>query len=106
MKRALRHRYGRSRSITAERRLTPDVLPYDGVGMQSPGEYKATLAFLRAVRDGKFALIMHALDDASISSDEYRGALAATRGGLTESGRGLELRLTAYGRLYLEQRGG
>jgi hypothetical protein len=99
VKRVLRHRYGRSR-------LTPDVLPYDGVGMQSPGEYKATLAFLRAVRDGKFGVIMHALHDAPISSNEYRGALAAARGGLTESGRGLELRLTTYGRLYLEQRGG
>ena len=97
-RRGLRRRYGRSR-------LTPDVLPYDGVGMQSPGEYKATLAFLRAVRDGKFDAVMHALHGAPISSNEYRGALAAARGGLTESGR-VGLRLTTYGRLYLEQRDG
>src|ERR1700722_16479554 len=30
-------------------RLTPDVMPYEGVGIQAPEEYKATLAFLRAV---------------------------------------------------------
>jgi hypothetical protein len=30
--------------------LTPDVLPYQGHGVQTAGEYKSTLAFLRAVK--------------------------------------------------------
>lgn len=86
-------------------RLTPDALPYDGYGIASKGEYAATLAFLRAVRDGKSSV--YDLLDAPISSNEYRGAMAALRGGLVrQSGhdRTGPYRLTPYGVEYLKQR--
>jgi len=107
MSRALRRRYGRSR-------LTPDVLPYDGYGIQSPDEYKATLSFLQTLRTAE-ALYGRDPDpsatqrflDAPIMSNEYRGAMAAIRGGLArQSGydRTGPFRLTPYGVEYLTQR--
>ena len=85
-------------SLIGAKRLTPDVLPYDGYGMQSAGEYKATLAFLRAV-DASGSWGAHRFLEAPVSSNEYRGAMAALRGGLVGDGK-----LTPYGREYLAQR--
>lgn len=105
--RRLRRRYGHAR-------LTPDVLPYRGVGVMNPGEYKAHLAFLRAVlraeehygRD-KDPWAVHRFLDADIMSSEYMGAMAALRGGLVRQAHGTgPFRLTPYGREYLAQRAG
>ena len=90
------------------KRLTADVLPYVGYGIQTVGEYKATLAFLRAVlaAEERRAPPSYALD-ASIGSNEYMGAMAALRGGLVrQSGHDQTgpLRLTPLGREYLSQR--
>ena len=93
-------------------RLTPDVSPYEGVGIQAPEEYKATLAFLRAVgkaeemhgRDPDPWAIQRFLQSQGV---EYRGAMAAIRGGLVQQSghdRTGPYRLTPYGREYLAQR--
>ena len=107
--RKLRHRYGHAR-------LTADVLPYQGHGVMAPGEYKAHLAFLRAVRKAEEThgrdpdpWAVHRFLDANVMSNEYMGAMAALRGGLArQSGHDQTgpLRLTPYGREYLSQRGG
>jgi len=101
-----RHRVG------VGRRLTPDVLPYQGYGMQTKGEYAATIKFLRALRKAEET---HGRDPdpgaterflgAPIASNEYMGAMAALRGGLARQVGGTgPLRLTDYGHEYLEQR--
>ena len=97
--RALRRRHGRAR-------LTPDVMPYEGMGIAPPGEYKAVLAFTRAAAKGQMRALVHATQDADMSSDEYRGAVAALRGGLVKGTMGGGYEITPYGKLYLEQRGG
>lgn len=84
--------------------LTPDVLPYVGYEIQSKGEYEATLAFLRAIRDNKHDDIIRRIQSASTTSNEYQGAMAALRGGLVRSIDGGGYTLTKYGRVYLGQR--
>lgn len=104
--RRLRRRYGRAR-------LTADVLPYRGHGIMDQGEYKAHLAFLRAVQRAeenygrdKDPWAVHRFLDASVTSNEYMGAMAALRGGLVRQQHGDgPLRLTSHGREYLGQRG-
>ena len=105
---ALRRRYGRTR-------LTSDVLPYHGVGIASPGEYKAQVAFLRTVKKAEEThgrnpdpWGVHRFLDADTMSNEYRGAMATIRGGLVQqSGHDHTgpYRLTPYGQVYLSQRG-
>jgi hypothetical protein len=106
---ALRRRYGRAYALTS------DVLPYSGVGVASPGEYKAQIAFLRAVkkaeethrRDPDPWAVNRFLQDSDTMSNEYRGAMATLRGGLVrQSGHDHTgpHRLTPYGRVYLAQR--
>jgi hypothetical protein len=87
-----------------EASLTPDILPYRGYGIQSDGEYKATLAFLRAVDKNEDVWKFLGAD---IASNEYMGALAALRGGLVQQSghdRTGPYFLTSYGRVYLKQR--
>jgi hypothetical protein len=106
---ALRRRYGHAHALTS------DVSPYDGVGIASPGEYKAQIAFLRAVkkaeethgRDSDPWAVHRFLQDSDVMSNEYRGAMATLRAGLVQqSGHGHTgpHRLTPYGRVYLSQR--
>ena len=92
-------RYGRSR-------LTPDVMPYDGVGIAAPGEYKAVLAFTRAASKNDLRTLVRYTQEADTSSNEYRGAMAALRGGLVRGEIGGGYKITPYGHLYLEQRSG
>lgn len=87
------------------RRLTPDVLPYEGYGIQSKEEYEGTMSFLRKVaRASDVSPVLQGPMDSS-----YRGALAALRGRLVDQG-GIHkdgpYRLTEYGKEYLAQRGG
>ncbi len=95
----IRERYGRSR-------LTPDVMPYDGVGIAAPGEYKAVLAFTRAASKNDLRTLVRYTQEADTLSNEYRGAMAALRGGLVKGEMGGGYKITPYGRLYLEQRSG
>jgi hypothetical protein len=88
------------------RRLTPDVLPYEGYGIQSKEEYEGTMSFLRKVaRAPHFAetVLSGPMDS------NYRGAMAALRGRLVDQG-GIHkdgaYKLTEYGKEYLAQRGG
>ena len=85
-------------------------MPYDGVGIMSPQEYAAHVHALRQIKVAEskngLGLAMLPGADAPIASAEYMASMAIARGGLARQSVDGWFKLTSYGRLYLEQRGG